>query len=274
MTILVTGASGFVGSRIMDTLKDAVPAPSLRDADEARIAEIIDAARPDVIVHTAAISDIPTCEQNPDASYHANVLIPETIARAAQGAKLVMFSSDQVYGGSPSGGPYAEGDEHPVNTYARHKLEMERRVLDIAPDAVMLRATWMYDMPMYGAENRGNFLINTLRAALTHAPLSYRKTEYRGITYVREVAGLIRQAIDLPGGVYNFGSENSLSMYNTALFLANALGLSAPHIETSEKHNLWMDCGKLRDHGISFGQTTEGLTRCIADYDLKTLCGR
>lgn len=274
MTILVTGASGFAGSRIMDTLKEAVAAPSLRDADEARIAEIIDAVRPDAIIHTAAISDIPTCEQNPEASYRANVLIPEAIARAAHGAKLVMFSSDQVYGGCASEGPYAEGDELPVNTYARHKLEMERRVLKTDPSAVMLRATWMYDMPMYGAENRGNFLTHTLRAALTRAPLSYRRNEYRGITYVREVAGLIRQAIDLPGGVYNFGSENSLSMYNTALFLANALGLSAPHIETSEKHNLWMDCGKLRRHGISFSQTAEGLMQCIADYDLKTLCGR
>ncbi|MDO5377743.1 MAG: sugar nucleotide-binding protein [Clostridia bacterium] len=273
MTILVTGASGFVGSRIMALFKDAVPAPSLRDADEARIAEIVDAVRPDVILHTAAISDIPTCEQHPEASYRANVLTPAALARAAQGAKLVMFSSDQVYGGSPNEGPFAEGDERPVNVYARHKLEMERRVLDIAPDAVMLRATWMYDMPLYGADNRGNFLINTLRAAITHTPLSYRRTEYRGITYVREVAKLTRRAVDLPGGVYNFGSENSMSMYDTALFLSNALGLDAPKVEPSGRHNLWMDCGKLRSHGISFSQTAEGLTRCIDDYGLKALCG-
>jgi len=147
-------------------------------------------------------------------------------------------------------------------------------VLDIDPNAVMLRATWMYDMPMYRAENRGNFLIHMLRAAMTGAPLSFRKTEYRGITYVREVAALTRRAIRLPGGVYNFGSENNLSMFDTALFLSNALGLDAPGVEPSHKHNLRMDCGKLRKNGVSFSSTCEGLAQCVEDYNLKALFGR
>lgn len=138
----------------------------------------------------------------------------------------------------------------------------------------MLRATWMYDMPMYRAKNRGNFLINMLRAAMTGSPLCFRQTEYRGITYVREVAALTRKAIDLPGGVYNFGSENDLSMFDTALFLSNALGLDAPGVDRSHKHNLAMDCGKLRASGISFSSTCEGLAQCIDDYHLKALFGR
>ena len=81
MKILVTGPNGFVGARIMSELGDAIPAPSLRGADEDTIKRLVDTVRPDCIIHTAAISDIQTCEQNADASYHANVRIPVWQAR-------------------------------------------------------------------------------------------------------------------------------------------------------------------------------------------------
>ena len=162
MRVLVTGPRGFVGARIMDELgRDAVPAPSLRSADEEDVRRIVDAARPDLIIHTAAISDISTCEKDPQGSYRANVEIPVWLART--GVKCVMFSTDQVYSGCIGEGPYSEEETAPSNLYSRHKLEMEQRTLDINPDTVLLRATWMYDMPKYGVPNRGNFLVNMLR---------------------------------------------------------------------------------------------------------------
>ena len=42
-------------------------------------------------------------------------------------------------------------------------LANEKRVLDANPCAVLLRATWMYDMPMYGVPNRPNFIVSMLR---------------------------------------------------------------------------------------------------------------
>ena len=268
MTILLTGSGGFVGARIKAALP-VMEAPSLRQASPDDVRSILGAAAPDVIIHTAAISDIGTCERDPEASYHANVLIPEYLARAANGAKLVMFSTDQVYSGCESFGPYAEKDARPGNIYARHKLEMEQRVLDILPDAVMLRATWMYDMPLYGTANRGNFLVNMLRAAMAHTPVAFSKEQYRGITYVREAAKLMHKAIRLPGGVYNFGSENTLSMFETAQFLASEMKLDVEIRAAGKSRNLWMDCGKLKSEGCGFGSTAEGLQECIADYDLK-----
>ncbi len=267
MTTLLTGAHGFVGSRIRAHMP-VVDAPSLRHASLEDVQRLIDQVQPDVIIHTAAISDIGTCEKNPDASYHANVLIPEYLARAAKDAKLLMFSTDQVYSGCAFSGPYPEDDVAPANLYARHKLEMEKRVLDLSPDAVMLRATWMYDMPMYGAINRGNFLVNMLKAASTGAPMSFSSNQYRGVTWVREVARLIEEAIRLPGGVYNFGSENDLSMLDTALFLRDQLKLKVEIRDSEPRHNLWMDCTKLSRQGIAFCSTTEGLADCIAHYSL------
>ena len=158
--ILVTGPKGFVGARIMDALSGAVASPSLRDADEESIKRLMDEVQPDLIIHTAAMSDIGSCERDPEGSYRANVALPVLLARS--GIRTVIFSTDQVYSGCTGGGPYVETDAMPANLYAQHKMEMEQRTLEINPETVHLRATWMYDMPRYGVLNRSNFLMKML----------------------------------------------------------------------------------------------------------------
>lgn len=261
MRILVTGPRGFVGARIMAAMP-AMGAPSLRDATEDDIRRLVDQTEPDVIIHTAAISDISECAKNPEASHRANVEIPAAIART--GVKPILFSTDQVYSGCAGEGPYGEEETGPANLYAAHKLEMERRVLDINPDAVLLRATWMYDMPLYGVPNRGNFLINMLRGKA----LAFSAAQHRAVTYVREVALHMEAAMGLPGGVYNYGSENPLTMLETAQWLADALKLDIRLRDAGPRHNLWMDCGELERHGIRFKSTVDGLKQCIGDYHL------
>ena len=266
--ILLTGAKGFLGSRIAAQLV-VTAAPSLQGMTREAVMRMVEDHAPEVIIHTAAISDIGVCERQPEDSWHANVELPLWLASAARNCKLVMLSTDQVYSACPEAGPYTEDQVCPGNTYARHKLEMENRVLDIAPDAVLLRATWMYDMPLYGAKNRGNFLVNMLEAAARGGEVSFSSGQYRGITYAREVAGYMAAACQLPGGVYNFGSENPLSAYDTARYLRDALQLNVRLTDVPPRHNLWMNCDKLRQAGIAFSSTVEGLERCLQDYGLR-----
>ena len=247
----------------MDELgKEAIPANSLRSVDEEGIKRMVDAAQPDLIIHTAAMSDIPTCENDPDGSYFANVKIPVWLART--GIKCVMFSTDQVYSGCAGEGPYTEEETSPSNLYSRHKLEMEQRTLDINPETVHLRATWMYDMPKYSVPNRGNFLVNMLR----QSEIAFSASQHRAVTYVREVSSLIRQAVLLPGGAYNYGSENALTMLETAEWLKETLNLPITIRDSGPRHNLWMDCSKIKNHGIYFCNTIDGLKKCIQDYSL------
>lgn len=263
MRVLVTGPRGFVGSRIMDALaQDAVPAPSLRMMGEEAVRRMVNEAEADLIIHTAAMSDILTCARDPEGSYHANVEIPVWLART--GVKCVIFSTDQVYSGCSGEGPYTEDDIAPANLYAKHKLEMEQRTLSINPETVLLRATWMYDMPKYGVPNRSNFLTRMLR----QKEVFFSPTEHRAVTYVREVAELITKAAFLPGGVYNYGSENTLTMKETAEWLKRELSLPVEIHDADSNRHLWMDCTKIRNHGICFGSTIEGLGKCIEDYAL------
>ena len=259
--ILVTGPNGFVGEKIMKLCKDVIPCPSLRTASEEDIRRIVAESGADTIIHTAAISDIGTCQANPEASYRANVQIPVWLAKAAKNVKLICFSSDQVYSGMEEEGPYSEETVKPGNLYAEHKLLMEQQVLDIDPDAVMLRAEWMYDY----YEKKSNYFMNILRAA---EQLSFSSRQYRGVTYVKEVALNMEKVMELPGGAYNFGSETTKSMYEITREFLNLLGKDVKLEDAPPRQNLWMNCEKARKLGVDFLTVDEGLKACAKDYHL------
>ena len=259
--ILITGATGFVGRRLMETVPGAVAAPSLRDASQEDIKRIVEESGAEAILHTAAISDIGACQADPEASYRANVQIPLWLARAAGNRKLICFSSDQVYSGSREAGPYSEEMTAPGNVYACHKLEMEQRVLEILPEAVMLRAEWMYDL----RAPKPNYLLNVLRAEGT---VAFSSRQYRGVTYLGEVAENMDRVLALPGGAYNFGSETTLSMQELTKRLAALLGKPLAVEDAPARHNLWMDCGKAAQYGVVFSDVLTGLTKCLQEYGL------
>lgn len=258
--ILITGANGFVGSKLMKTLKDTVPSPSLRNVTGEDVERIIESLNPDVIIHTAAIADMGICESNPEASYFANVKVPIYLAKAAKGRKLICFSSDQVYSGCDDDGPYSEDNVKPANVYAKHKLEMEQQVLDIDPSAVMLRAEWMYD----GNSTKGNYftILNEEKSVY------FSSNEYRGITYLKEVADNMEKVIKLPGGAYNYGSETNQSMYEITKEYIRILNKDIKLNDMPANHNLWMNCSKAEKYGIEFSSALDGVIKCAKDYGI------
>lgn len=262
MKYWITGPRGFVGKKLMDRIPGAVAAPSLRTITEKELRALLEKEQPDVILHTAAVSDIPTCAAHPEESYWANVQMPVLLARCNPGAKMVMFSSDQVYTGLSFEGPYTEENVAPGNLYASEKIEMEQRVLDLDPGAVMLRAEWMYDW----IAPKGNYIRNVLNPA---GALTFSSREFRGVTYVREVAENMAAVAQLPGGAYNFGSETDKDMFTLTREFLNWMGRTDAIFDREPGHNLWMDCSKAAALGVTFSRVEDGLRRCVEDYGLK-----
>ena len=84
--VWASGAGGLVGARIMTQLAGrydlgAFPKWMLAAADESAVAELVWHEQPDVILHTAAISDTGYSEKHPEESYRANVELPLWVAR-------------------------------------------------------------------------------------------------------------------------------------------------------------------------------------------------
>ena len=153
--ILITGSSGFLGSRLAYYLKDKykllMPSHAeLNVSREEAVKAYMEENRPDVVLHCAALSNTWYCEQHPEESHRVNVQGTVRIAKACKltGAKFVFMSSDQVYNGTPLLGALKEEDVlQPVNVYGQHKLECEQRTGWNLPESVGLRLTWMYDLP-------------------------------------------------------------------------------------------------------------------------------
>ena len=230
--ILITGASGFVGGRIAEALKEShkIIAPRHKDMDiisEEETERFIAESNPDIILHLAAISNTGYCEEHPEESYLVNVTGVENLAKAAarHKAKFVFFSSDQIYNGNHEPGLLTEAiPTSPENHYGRHKLIAEERALNICSDTVALRATWMYDIERPGMHTHLNFIRNIKTAIETCTPLKFATREFRGITWIEEIVRNIRPALDLPGGVYNFGAKNTMNTYETACEYVRILG--------------------------------------------------
>ena len=80
--ILVTGAGGFVGARILDQWRGRYELCTFlhgfsADSDEAAVRALIAREKPDVIVHTAALSNTAYCASHPEESLRATVMLPE-----------------------------------------------------------------------------------------------------------------------------------------------------------------------------------------------------
>lgn len=274
--ILITGSTGFLGSRLTLYYKDKyellLPTHSeLNVSREEAVRAYIEEHRPDIVLHCAALSNTWYCEQHPEESHRVNVQGTVKLAKACKliGAKFIFMSSDQVYNGTPQLGPLKEEDVfQPVNVYGQHKLEAEQRALRNYPLAVGLRLTWMYDAPNSAMKLNSNILVNLQKAYNEGSTLKAATHEYRGVTNVWEVVRNMELAFSLPGGIYNFGSGNTLNSYKLFLQVAEVMELNEPSkwiLPDEERfceqtRNLTMDCSRIEKLGIRFNDSLKGTT--------------
>lgn len=108
-SILVTGASGFLGGRICQYFRDRykVIAPTHKEMELTELESVMSIFNkdvPEIVIHCGAISDVRACDENLDVSYSINVLGTENIGKACAHykSKLIFCSSDQIYFGCDS----------------------------------------------------------------------------------------------------------------------------------------------------------------------------
>ena len=90
--------------------------------------------------------------------------------------------------------------------------------------------------------------------------------QYRGVTYLKEVAEAVPALTRLPGGVYNFGSETRKSIYQITRELVDFLQLHRTVTDGGNMQNLWMDCSRATGAGVRFSTVEDALRRAVMDW--------
>lgn len=206
----------------------------LRDAEQLRRA--FEAARPDAVIHTAALADIDYCEAHPEEAFEINVGVTATLAALCHeaGARMILCSTDSVFDGIK--GFYTENDApNPVNSYAETKVQAEQAVLDTVENAVVTRLSLVMGLPVMGA---GNSFLAKMRVALEAGkqvpfPQNEIRTPVDVITLGRAFLELAQ--LDYTG-ILHLAGNTRLNRYEMACRIAQRLGFSADLVISTDSN--------------------------------------
>ena len=150
MRVLIFGATGMLGKALVRVWTgDEVTGLGSADADlrsSEQVQSQVERIRPDWIVLSAAYTDVDGCELNPQLAHSVNAFGALNVAKAAlaAGSKLLFISTDYVFDGR-STQPYATTHpRNPINSYGESKAEGETKILQILPDACIVRTSWLF----------------------------------------------------------------------------------------------------------------------------------
>ncbi len=267
-TVAVTGANGFLGSRASLFLKENfevidVTRAVLDITDKEAVLRYFDKTCPDYVIHSAAIPEIELVDQYPELADATNRLSAVYIANACKniGAKMIFMSSDQVYSGTKAPHLLNEDvDIDPQNLYAKQKYAAENEIAEILSTAISLRLTWMYDTPKSTLYQHQALPAQLMKASKEGTTIKVNVNRPRSVTYIKNVIENLPLCLKLPGGVYNYGSENHLPIVEFYRQAACILGLSEDIIEPFDGNemNISIDTTKVKSHGIIFPSAIDG----------------
>ncbi|MEW6009125.1 MAG: dTDP-4-dehydrorhamnose reductase [Candidatus Omnitrophota bacterium] len=246
--ILVTGASGHLGNELIPILSKSftvvgvsrnrsisnrpakVEELKLDLSQKASIEKIV-SLKPEIIIHSAALSDVDFCQTHPEEAIRHNVKATEHIVESAKelDACLIHISSDHVFDGNKDSS-YTELDAtRPINIYGTTKLEAEAIVKNRLKKFIILRVSWIF-----GDVRRGfvNFVLESAKKSEVIKIVSDKKSSP---TYTFDLSIAIEFLINsaqFDGEVYHFtNSGQGCSWFEYAKEILNLSGLKAVKLE-------------------------------------------
>jgi dTDP-4-dehydrorhamnose reductase len=149
--ILVLGAGGQLGTELLHSARPDVECVALAReeldiGDPLAVAHYLSARAPAVIINAAAYTAVDAAEDNAAAAHRANAQGPANLARSCRelGIRLLHVSTDFVFDGASSRPYMPDAPTAPLGEYGRSKLAGERAVLELCPQALVLRSGWVY----------------------------------------------------------------------------------------------------------------------------------
>jgi len=217
--VFLTGLDGMLGSSIANHLQinNIVGyAKSQFDITKPEIVRsILDQEAPDIIVHTAAYTDVDGCEKNADQAYAINTIGTQNLVNYCIGKDIlfIYISSTGIYGTSKDDN-YTEFDQvNPTTIHHKSKYEGEKVVQNHLHKYLILRTGWLY-----GGEKSHpkNFVYKRFLEATNQKTLYSNKSQIGNPTYVIDFVKQIKLLIEHQQyGIFNcVNSANNISRFD------------------------------------------------------------
>lgn len=226
MKVLITGSNGMLGHDLIEVLKDnheliLTTSKTLDITDKNRVIEFISENKPDIVINSAAYTNVDGCEENQETAYAVNGDGVGNLALACKeiDCPLVHISTDYVFNGENTM-PWVEDDEiGPISVYGKSKLKGEEAILEILDKFFIIRTAWLYGM------NGGNFPKTMLELAKNHLEITVVYDEVGTPTYTPDLAKAISQLIETDYyGIYHITNSGSCSWCEFARYIFEIAG--------------------------------------------------
>jgi dTDP-4-dehydrorhamnose reductase len=252
--ILITGSNGLLGQKLVELLVTKAHIDTIATArgdnrlpfsrgyryidmditDAEAVDRVFDAERPDVLIHTAAMTNVDQCEVEKDECWKLNVNAVETLISAC--AKYDVFlqhvSTDFVFDGTS--GPYREEDvPNPVSFYGWSKYAAEKAVIFSDIKWAIARTVLVYGIAH--DMSRSNIILWVKKSLEEGKAIKVVTDQFRTPTLAEDLAlGCYLIADQEAKGIYHISGKDFLTPYEMALAAADYFSLDASLISPTD----------------------------------------
>jgi len=256
MKILLTGASGMLGRVIQNELMDKHEIIGLSLSgngktikcdlrNEIKVSQVITEYQPELIIHTAAVTDVDFCERNPLYAHEVNAIgtrnIVWNVSKLKRDTVFIQISTDYVFDGKKKA-PYTEEDTpHPLNVYGISKLSAEHDAAYFIEKYFILRTGLLYGEGDNFVKNLFDKLKNNEEVFLFReqvlSPTSTADFAKAVDIFIDKIIGLSK-GDNVHFGIYNLANSGEVSRYQIAAKIAGYLRVSADKIKDLNRNEL------------------------------------
>ena len=233
MKILITGSNGLLGQKLIHLIasdKNCELIATSRGPNRTKMTEgyvyepldltnsvevhdLIFGHEPDVVINTAAMTNVDECEDNKELCDALNVQAVSDLVEVCEqvDAHLIHVSTDFIFDGLD--GPYREDDEpNPVNYYGESKLKGEEIVKKAKCPWSILRTVLVYGVA--DDMSRSNIVLWAKGALEKGSPLKIVDDQFRTPTLAEDLAmGCFLTAKKQARGIFNISGDYFMSIY-------------------------------------------------------------
>ncbi len=240
MRILVTGSNGLLGQKLTDLLqqhedihliatargKSVLPIDrgefhAMDISEPENVEEVLHLTKPDVIINTAAMTQVDDCELQQDACWKSNVTAVENLVSCchALNIHLIHLSTDFIFDGSH--GPLDElATPGPVNFYGESKLAAEKAIQASSISWTILRTVLVFGITQ--DMSRSNIVLWVRNSLLANKGIQVVNDQWRTPTLAEDLAmGCYLAARKQAKGIYHISGKDFMSPYDIAIRTAD-----------------------------------------------------